>query len=207
VPTREGFGETTLDADAGRAGFLGHASFLALQAHATSTSATLRGEFVRTVLLCQEIPPPPADVDASIPEADTTSPTLRDRLQVHLTDPTCASCHQLTDPIGLGLENFDGLGAWRATENGATIDPTGTLDGTSFSDAVDLGRVVAGHPRLGECLTETMYRYATARTVSGGEEALVAWHAEGFAAADFRVRSLLAEIATSPGFRTVGAIE
>lgn len=207
APTRAGFGETELPADGSRAGLLGQASFLALQAHATSTSATLRGEFVRAVLLCQEIPPPPADVDASIPEADATSPTLRDRLRTHLEDPTCASCHQLTDPIGLGFENFDATGRWRLTENDATIQPAGELDGEAFTDAVALGRVVSEHPRLGPCLTETMYRYATARVPGDGEEPLVEWHAEGLAEAGFRVRVLLAEVATSPGFRRVGEVE
>lgn len=207
APTREGFAATELDAASGRAGFLGHASFLALQAHPTSSSATLRGAFIRDVLLCQEIPPPPADVDASIPEADTTSPTLRDRLATHLTDPTCAGCHQLTDPIGLGLENFDGIGAWRVTENGAMIDPSGVLDGAAFDDAAGLGAALAEHPSLGPCLSRTMYRYATARSVEDGEKAIVAWHAAGLEESGYRVRALLADIAMSPGFRAVGAVE
>ncbi len=208
APTREGFGETVLDAEGGRAGFLGQASFLALQSDPTSTSATLRGKFIREILLCQPIPPPPADLDTSIPEADTTSPTLRDRLAVHMSDPTCASCHQLTDPIGLGFENFDGLGAWRLTENGATIDPSGVLDGDSFADAMDLGRVVSEHSALGPCLAKTVYRYATARTLEeDGEDELVRWHADGFAESGYRVKALLADVATSPGFRTAGVVE
>lgn len=206
-PTREGFAETELPADRGRAGFFGQVSFLALQAHPTATSATLRGQFVREILLCQTIPPPPADVDASIPEADATSPTLRDRLVTHLSDPTCAGCHQLTDPIGLGFENFDGLGMWRLTENDATIDPSGELDGASFADAVALGEVVAAHDQIAPCLADTMYRYATARVVEDGEEALVGWHADGFVESGYRVKALLKDIATSPGFRRVGEIE
>jgi hypothetical protein len=58
-------------------------------------------------------------------EADADSPTLRERLETHLSDPYCASCHRLTDPIGLGFENFDGIGKWRPTENDAVIDPSG----------------------------------------------------------------------------------
>jgi len=206
-PAREGFAETTLPDDGLRAGFLGQASFLALQAHPTSSSATLRGAFLREVLLCQPIPAPPADVDTSIPEADATSPTLRQRIETHLSDPTCAGCHQLTDPIGLGLENFDGLGATRLTENDATIDASGDLDGASFGGPVALGSAVAAHPRVGPCLTETLYRYATARSLSDGEDALVDWHAAGFEESGYRVRALLTDIATSPGFRRVGALD
>jgi hypothetical protein len=205
-PTRSGFGEVELPADGLRAGFLGQASFLALQSHPTSSSATLRGAFIREVLLCQAIPAPPADVDTSIPEADATSPTLRERIATHLTDPTCAGCHQLTDPIGLGLENFDGLSATRLTENSATIDAAGELDGAPFAGPVDLGGAIADHSRIGPCLSETLYRYATARTIGDGEEALVAWHALGFAESEYRVQALLTDIATSPGFRRVGEL-
>jgi hypothetical protein len=206
-PTREGFAEAMLPDDGLRAGFLGQASFLALQAHPTSSSATLRGAFLRDVLLCQAIPAPPADVDTSIPEADATSPTLRQRIETHLSDPTCAGCHQLTDPIGLGLENFDGLGTTRLTENGGTIDASGDLDGADFGGPVALGAALAEHPRIGPCLTETLYRYATARTVTDGESDLVDWHAAGFEEAGFHVKALLTDIATSPGFRRVGALD
>lgn len=205
-PTRSDFGEIELPKGGLRAGFLGQASFLALQSHPTSSSATLRGAFIREILLCQAIPAPPADVDTSIPEADATSPTLRERIATHLTDPTCAGCHQLTDPVGLGLENFDGLAAVRLTENGAAIDAGGDLDGATFRGPVELGEAVGAHPRIGPCLSETLYRYATARTIAEGEEALVAWHAEGFAESDFRVRALLTDVATSPGFRQVGEL-
>jgi hypothetical protein len=207
APTREGFGAVTLDPAGGRAGFFGQASFLALQSHPTATSPTLRGMFVRTVVLCQDIPPPPADVDASIPEADTTSPTMRDRLTVHMSDPTCASCHQLTDPIGLGFENFDALGVWRVAENGATIDPGGVLDGGAFVDAVSLGQVVSQHPQIAPCLARTVFRYANGRAVGDGESDLVSWHADGLEESSFRVKALLADIATSPGFRRVGDLE
>jgi hypothetical protein len=128
-------------------------------------------------------------------------------MEVHRTDPSCASCHTLTDVIGLGFENFDAVARWRTTENGATIDPSGDLDGEHFADAVGLGKRVAAHERLGPCLAETVYRYATARSVGEGEEALVDWHAAGLAESGDSVRWLLRDIATSPGFRTAGELE
>lgn len=207
APEEDGFGEIWLEEEGGRRGLFGQGSFLLLQSHPTSTSATKRGKFVRSKVLCQEIPSPPADVDTSIPEADATSPTLRERLQTHLEDPTCASCHQLTDHIGLGFENFDGMGRWRDTENGATIDPSGVLDGTDFVDAWDLGAVVSEHPNLGPCFTQHVYRYSTGRLVADEEDALVDWLALGFQQNTYSFQELLVETILSDGFRTVGGLE
>ncbi|MFT4978694.1 MAG: hypothetical protein ACI8S6_004604, partial [Myxococcota bacterium] len=201
-PAREGFGPIVLPSDGGRRGFLGTAAFLVPNAHAVSTSATRRGIFVRDVLLCQPIPDPPADANTAIPEVSADAPTMRERIAVHLEDPFCASCHTLTDPIGLGLENFDGLGRWRLEENGATIDASGELDGTSFTDAWGLGGAVADHARTGPCLVQTMLQYATGSLTDGLDAGLIDWHAEGFAAADHRVLWLMRDLALSPAFRT-----
>ena len=156
APVREGFGWVELPEEEGRAGLLGHASTLNLHAHSVSTSATRRGLFIRQVLLCQEIPPPPVDVDTSIPEPTGETPTLRDRVAEHLENPTCAGCHLLLDPMGLALENFDGVGRWRDTDNGAVIDTSGDLDGTDFTDAVELGEVIRNHRDFAPCLVRTM---------------------------------------------------
>jgi hypothetical protein len=205
--TPEGFGEVYLPAELGRRGLLGQASFLMLQSHATSSSATKRGMFVRKTLLCQDIPAPPADVDTSIPEADATSPTLRERLQTHLTDPYCASCHRLTDPIGLGFENFDGIGKWRLTENGATIDASGDLDGVAFANAWEMAEVVHDSPQLGPCFTRHVYRYSVGRLEAGDEQALLGWLNEGFAGTGYSFRELLVDTVLSPGYRNVVALQ
>ncbi len=206
APAREGFGEVTLPDDGGRRGFLGQVGFLAPNAHAVSSSATRRGIFLREVVLCQEIPAPPAGVNTSIPEPDADARTLRERVAVHLEDPSCASCHRLMDPIGLGLENFDGLAGWRTTEAGATIDPSGELDGVAFADAWELGQVVADHPRVGACLAETMYRYAVGRPIAEGEEDEAAYLTARLALAGHAVQALQSDIVLSPGFRNVGAL-
>lgn len=205
--TPEGFGEVWLNDALGRRGLLGQASFLMLQSHATSSSATKRGVFVRKTLLCQDIPAPPADVDTSIPEADATSPTLRERLQTHLEDPYCASCHQLTDPIGLGFENFDGIGKWRLTENGATIDASGELDGVPFANAWEIGQVVHDSARLGPCFTRHVYRYSVGRLDVEGEAPLLEWLGAGFAGTGHSFRELLVDTVLSPGFRNVGELQ
>ena len=115
----------TLPEDGGRRGLLGHASLLSIYAHDEHTSAAQRGRFVRQVILCGSIPAPPPDVSTTFPPSD--APTLRDRVEQHLMNDGCSSCHSMMDPIGLGLENFDAVGAWRDTENDATIDPAGGL--------------------------------------------------------------------------------
>jgi len=201
APDLEQFAATMLPADGPRAGLLGHASVLALHAHSTSTSATLRGKFIRVVLLCMVIPPPPADVDTSLPEANETFPTLRDRIAQHNNDPACASCHSVLDPIGLGLEQFDGIGQFRLDENDATIDPSGDLDGVTFAGAVQLGEAIAQHDEVGRCLTRHLYRYAIGTTETKAEAALLDQLGEQFEHDGHRIKALMRRIALSDGFR------
>ncbi len=205
APLAEGFGAVELPANGGRRGFLGQASFLVLESHPTTTSVTRRGLYIRERLLCQTMPDPPAGLNTSIPEPSEDAPTMRDRVDVHLSVPECAGCHQLMDPIGLGLENFDAVGSWRATENDVVIDPSGDLDGTPFADAWDLAGVVHDHPGLSPCLVERLFDVATGRQPTDAEQDLLAWHAEGFADEGYRVRWLLRDLVLSPAFRTMGA--
>ena len=118
APSPEGFAYAQLPDDSARSGLLGQVSFLAGHSHQVSSSATLRGKAVRTILLCQSIPAPPVDVDTSIPEPSGNALTLRDRVAEHLENPSCSACHLMTDPIGLALENFDSIGRWRDRDNG-----------------------------------------------------------------------------------------
>lgn len=203
----DGFAEVWLEPDQGRRGLLGQAAILMLYAHSTRSSATLRGKFIRQRLLCQDIPAPPGDVDTSIPEPDDDSPTLRDRVAEHLDNPSCAACHEFMDPIGLGLENFDGIGRWRDTENGAVIDATGQLDGQAFVDAWQLGALVADHGNFMPCQTEKLYQYATGHVAGDGEDDFVDWLAEAFEISGGSVRTLMVGLATSPAFRQVGELD
>ncbi|MCB9797318.1 MAG: DUF1592 domain-containing protein [Alphaproteobacteria bacterium] len=207
APAREGHGEATLPEDGPRAGFFGQVSFLALQAHAVSTSATLRGKYVREVMLCQPMVPPPADVDASIPEPSPDAPTLRDRLAVHLEAESCAGCHRLMDPIGLGFEQFDGVGAFRVSENEVRIDPSGELDGQGFSDALGLARAVTTHENLAPCLTETWYRWTLGHDVAEEEEAMVDFMAWQFQDRGWSLRELMLQTILNPHFLYVGEVE
>lgn len=195
----------TLPAEGPRAGLLGHGSLLALFSHSHASSPTVRGKFVREALLCQSIPAPPDDV-GELPEPSPDLPTMRERLQEHRTNPACASCHSITDPIGLGLENFDAIGAFRELENGARIDPSGELDGIWFDDARGLGEALAAHPNVTTCLVRNLYRYGSGHVETRGEEPTIQELAGAFAASP-ALDTLLVELVTSDGFRFAGSPE
>jgi hypothetical protein len=152
-----------------RAGILTQAGFLAVQAHPDQTSPVLRGKFVRTKLMCQVIPPPPMDVDIT-PPAVTSAPTARQRFAAHESAAaSCQGCHQLMDPIGLAFETFDAIGKYRTTENGATIDVSGTIVGSrdvdgSFNGARELATKLAASDQVRDCVATQWFRYAAGRT-------------------------------------------
>jgi hypothetical protein len=189
----------------GRArGLATHVSLLALYSHPGRSSPTLRGKFVREVLLCQDVPPPPGNIDFSMFDdmSGANRRTARERLTAHVANPACAGCHQLMDPIGLGLENMDGIGAFRETEGGETIDPSGDLNGVAFDDAVGLGEALSKDPLLGPCFVSTVFKYATGRDPMPGERSFLAFLDGKLAASGYRLRDLLRLIATSEAFRT-----
>ena len=204
APTEDGFGRVYLDEKGERAGLLGHISFLALHSHSTATSATRRGEAVRKRILCQEIPSPPVNVDTSIPEPSGDRRTLRDRVEEHLEDPSCKGCHQLTDPIGLGLENYNSIGQYRTRDNGALIDPAGELDSEPFTTAIELGERVREHPSFAPCIVETLVHYAIGREVASSERPWFRALVERFEQQGYGMQPVILEIVTSPLFLTAG---
>lgn len=205
APAAEGWGEVFLEPETGRRGLFGHTSFLAVNSHPTSTSATERGLFVREALLCMVVPPPPSGVDTSIPEPSPDAPTLRERIAVHLEDPNCAGCHLLTDPMGLSFENFDGIGVWRGTENDVEIDASGELDGAAFDDAWDLADVVTERREFGRCVAQHLLRYGTATVEGNAQRPGIEVLEQDFVASGYRVLDLLESFVMSPAFRTAGA--
>ena len=207
VNSLDGFAEVQLPADGPRRGFFGQASFLALQAHPTSTSAVLRGKFVRNKLLCQTIPPPPVGVNTGLPPPSTTVHTMRDKVAQHLKQGTiCAGCHSQMDPIGLGFENFDGLGSFRQKEDGVTIDASGDLDGNTFAGPAKLAEVVVNDARFGPCFARNMYRYATGHLEADGETEQVSALGQYFVADGFKVKDLMLATAMSAGFRQTAQV-
>ncbi|MCB9681977.1 MAG: DUF1592 domain-containing protein [Alphaproteobacteria bacterium] len=207
APVREGFGVVRLPDDSERVGLLGQLGFLALHAHAASSSATLRGRFVREALLCETIDPPPPGVNTTIPEPSPDAPTLRDRVAAHLDNPSCAGCHARMDPLGLALEQFDGAGAFRTEEGGATIDVRGTLDDVDFVGASGLADAVRAHPAFVPCLVEQVTRYALGRPLTDADRPALAALVTAFEAHGRRLQPLWMDLAQSPLFRRVGEVE
>jgi hypothetical protein len=190
--------------DSPRKGLLTQISFLAAHSHPGRSSPTLRGKALRELLLCQQVPRPPANVDFSAVEnPDPRLKTARDRLALHRKNPVCAGCHKITDPIGLALENFDGAGEFRATEKGAPIDTSGNLDGREFTNVDGLAQALHDHPALTSCLVKRLFAYGTGSPVSTQDEGVIAYLNAQFAADGYRVPALLRTIALSRAFSEV----
>lgn len=209
IPVRstEGWEEATLPAGQPRAGLLSQASFAMLFSHPGRSSPTLRGVFMREALLCQTIPEAPADVDFTqfVQDVAAVHKTARDRLQVHSTQASCNKCHVLTDPIGLGLESFDGIGRYRTVENDAPIDSSGDFDGVEFAGPAELGQAFADNALVSACLVQNLYRYAVGREQTNGERPLLRHLEAQFAERGYQVPALMRDIATSEAFRTATA--
>jgi hypothetical protein len=205
VAARNGWQRAEYPADSQRAGILTDVSMLALHSHPGRSSPTLRGKSLREIFLCEKVPDPPADVNFSIVQDAMNRPgsTARLRLAEHNDNPVCAGCHKLTDPIGLTLENFDGAGSFRARENGAELDVTGSLDGKDFAGAQGLGQAMHDNPSVPRCLAEKLYRSAVGRDIPNAEEPFLEYLIGRFQAERFRVPALMRTIAISKTFYSV----
>lgn len=200
-PSDEGFSLIEFPENSPRVGLLGHVSILSLHSHPRSTSSTLRGKFLRESLLCDVIPPPPADVNTGLPEPSKTARTLRERMQPHLTDPVCKSCHVLMDPIGLGLENFDSIGRYRTKELDATIDPAGDLDGAKFKDARSLAAAIHDSNKFAPCIVRKVFSYATSFKPTEADRPTLNTLTWDFKSNGHRLKDLLKLVSMSPAFR------
>jgi hypothetical protein len=204
-----GFVPVELPEDGPRAGLMAMGGILALNAHNTVTSPTHRGKFIQNMLLCFDVPPPPPGVVTSLEEIpdDDTPITTRQKLARHAEDPACAGCHLLMDPMGLPLENFDAIGAWRTTENGLPIDASGAINGEPFVGARALGERLREQDEIADCIARRLFRHATGRLEESGQERAILDLTDAFVADGHRFQSLLIELVLSDGFRQVGAVQ
>ncbi|MFM9197752.1 MAG: DUF1592 domain-containing protein, partial [Planctomycetia bacterium] len=197
----DGFRRVSL-ADTPRRGVIGHAAMLAFNAQSTRTSPVRRGMWILDVLLAA--PPPPPPPGTSDLEAVGTEGTLRERMQRHRSAPQCSSCHAQMDALGLALENFDGIGGWRAADGGPPIDASGTLPGGGeFAGPVELAVLLrerhAAAFRRG--LVEKMLVHALGRPLGVGDRRAVQGILSGLVAAGDRLSSVVEGIALSDPFR------
>jgi len=154
--------------DPNRHGLLGQASILTVTSYPNRTAPTIRGKWVLLQILGTPPPPPPPNVPSLKNDETTRNLTMRQRMELHRSNPTCAACHRMMDPIGFALENFDGLGQWRNTMGGKDmIDASGVLpDGTKFDGPAGLREVLATKQDMFvENFTEQLLTYALGRGV------------------------------------------
>ena len=193
------------DKDSGQSGVLTQVTFTALFAHPGRSSPTKRGVALNDIFMCQTVPQPPADVDLSaLSNGATVGKTVRERLQSHRAQPLCASCHQITDPMGLALEQFDGIGQRRLTENGATIDVNVDVMSKPISGAFGLGQALREDPRVPSCLVNRVYAYGVGRQLDGKDRAAIAEATKTFVGDGYNVVRAMARLAVSDAFFAAG---
>jgi hypothetical protein len=187
-----------------RGGLLGQGSILTVTSYPDRTSPVVRGKWILENLL--GVPPPPPL--PNIPELKPPTfagPVLsmRERIAQHRKSPTCASCHNMMDPLGLALENFDGIGKWRTLdESGAPIDASGMMpDGTKFDGPAALKQALLGSDRFITTLTEKLMTYALGRGVEYYDAPAIRAIVRESAGTEYRMSSLIRGVVQSEPFR------
>jgi mono/diheme cytochrome c family protein len=186
-----------------RGGLLTQASILTVSSYSTRTSPVLRGKWILENILNAPPPPPPPNVPVLDETKIGQSASLRQQLEVHRQNPTCASCHNRLDPLGFALENFDAIGGWRTQDGKVPIDPSGSLpDGRTFQGPDDLKRILtADRDAFARCLTEKLLTYALGRGLEASDRSVVKRIASRTAEQKYKFSTLVQEIVTSVPFQ------
>ncbi|HVQ12783.1 MAG TPA: DUF1592 domain-containing protein [Vicinamibacterales bacterium] len=200
----EHFRRVTLPEDSKRRGLLGQGSILTVTSYPDRTSPVVRGKWILENLLGTP-PPPPLPNVPPLRATDTSGVVLpmRQRMERHRSNPVCASCHSMMDPLGLSLENFDAVGKWRTLgESSAPIDASGMApDGTRFDGPDGLRGTLLGSDRFVSTLTEKMLTYALGRGLEYYDAPSVRTILRGAAQDDYRFSSLIVGIVQSAPFK------
>jgi hypothetical protein len=197
------FRRIALGEESKRGGLLRHGSILTVTSYATRTSPVIRGKWILDNILGMPPPPPLPDVPALKDNTVDGKLSVRKRLAEHRTNPSCATCHNLMDPVGLSFEKFDAIGRWRTVEAGTPIDASGGLpDGSKFADVHGLEQAVLSRPEVFVgTITEKLLTYALGRGVEYYDAPAVRKIVREARAKDFRFSSLMLGIATSTPFQ------
>ena len=193
--------------DPNRFGLLGHGSILSLTALATRTSPVFRGAYVLTTFLnTPPLPPPPnvPTLEESIKGTESAPKSVREQLELHRSNPACASCHRVIDPPGFALENFDSVGQWRAAmPNGAKIDGNGVLaDGSRINGPVELRQAILKRPEaFVTVVTERIMVYALGRGLEPADMPVVRRIVRKAAQNGYRLNTIVNEIIESAPFQ------
>jgi hypothetical protein len=187
--------------DSGRSGLLTQVSMLAMFSHPGRSSPTKRGVALMDILLCEPTPAPPANVDFSVVN-DTSGAlkTVRERLMAHATNPTCASCHNHSDPIGLTLEGFDTIGGRRTKENGAVIDVSAAIKGDKFAGGEGLGKYLHDNPKFPACVARKLFAYGRGENSEDVSASAFKASYKAFTDSGYHLKTLIKGMAASPEF-------
>jgi hypothetical protein len=188
--------------DAQRPGVLTRTAFLTAHAYTATSAPVRRGAWVLEQLLCEELNPPPG-VNMELPKEDVATPTIRERLAAHWTDPTCAACHTRMDPAGFAFEHYGALGEWRSHwENGYAVDASGALDdpAVSFNGAPVLVEALRDSPRARACYAQRWFEYAVGRPVEVEDACSLRTVTDRFEASGGNIRRLVIDVALTDAF-------
>jgi hypothetical protein len=192
-------------ADPNRWGLFGHGSILSLTSAASRTSPIIRGKFIVTEFWNNPPPPPPATVPALEESAPKDRPsTVREQLERHRADPSCAACHNNIDPVGFALENFDADGSWRdETREGLEIDAAGVLaDGTVVDGPIALREALLAKPELfASTVAEKMLIYALGRGLEPADMPVVRSIVRNSAEHGYSLKAIVLSIVDSYPFQ------
>jgi hypothetical protein len=197
-----------------RRGLLGKGALMTVTSNAARTSPVTRGKwFLQTFLGVSPPDPPPNVPPIKERPADVTGnakpPTMRQTMEAHHTNPVCASCHQLFEPMGLALENFDAVGSWRTQDGDSPIDASGVLvDGTKVDGVASLRNwLMSRSDQFARVVTEKLLTYALGRGVEYPDMPTVRSIVHEAAAKDYRFTSILLGVVNSPAFQMNTKIE
>ena len=187
-----------------RGGILTQASVLTVSSYPTRTSVVIRGKYILNNILASPMPPPPPDVPPLDEAAVGTSASLRQQMEKHRADAMCASCHNKMDPLGFGLENYDGIGKWRTMDGKFPVDSSGVLpNGDSFSTPAQMRAVLKNQmPQFSRCMVEKMLTYSLGRGLGSYDRRTVDDIDRKLAANGYGFQSLIYEIVRSLPFQS-----
>jgi hypothetical protein len=190
--------------DPARRGLLGQGSILTVTSYPNRTSPVQRGKWILTNILGVPPTPPPPNVPQLTENAEGTQPkSVRERMEAHRADAVCAGCHKVMDPVGFALENFDGIGHWRASDDGVKIDPSGTLfNGAKVAGAAELRQTLTSRPEVFVgVMTEKLLTYALGRGVEYYDMPAVRRIVHDAGTRDFKFSALIAGVVKSTPFQ------
>jgi hypothetical protein len=187
-----------------RGGILSQGSVLAVSSYPTRTSVVLRGKYILGNILGAPPPPPPVTPPPLDEEAVGATLSLRQSMEKHRADPSCAACHNKMDPLGFGLENYDAIGRWRTKDGKFNVDSSGTLpNGKTFTNPAEMRSVFMSQlPAFSRCITEKMLTYSLGRGLAFADRRTVDEIDRKLAANNYGFQSLVYEIVRSLPFQS-----